>query len=100
MALSRHSFSKKITYNGKSIIATNKTSSRIYSGVLNKKIDCSKYIIKEGERLDTLSLRFYNTSSYWWILAAASGIGWPLQISPGTIIAIPSNLNELFSYVG
>ena len=58
------------------------------------------YIFKIGDRLDTIALKAYKNPDYWWIIAAASGIGWPLQVVPGTIIAIPKNINQIFSYVG
>ena len=32
----------------------------------------------------------------WWIIAAASGIGYPLQVIPGTIVRVPTNISEVF----
>jgi len=31
----------------------------------------------------------YGNSTYWWIIAAASHIGWSLQVPEGTLIRIP-----------
>ena len=46
-------------------------------------------IIATGDdRLDTLAGNIYGDAKYWWVLAAASGIGWSLQIPPGTVISI------------
>lgn len=46
-------------------------------------------IIATGDdRLDTLAGNYYGDSRYWWILAAASGIGWGLQVPAGTVINI------------
>jgi hypothetical protein len=100
MGLSRHSFKKTIIRNGKQILSTNRCSSRIYGGVINGVIICDPYILKEGERLDIIAQRIYKNSEYWWIIAAASGIGWNLQVPPGTIIAIPRDLNQVFAYTG
>ena len=100
MGISRHSFKRNITKNGKTIIATNKCSFRIYSAVKNRSLPCDSYVLKKGERLETIAHRRYKNSDYWWILAAASGIGWNLQVPAGTIIIIPRNLNQVFSYVG
>lgn len=46
-------------------------------------------ILKENQRLDHIAGIEYGDSSYWWILAAASEIGWALQVPPGTLIVIP-----------
>jgi hypothetical protein len=45
--------------------------------------------LRGAERLDTLAGMLYNDSRYWWVLAAASNIGWGLQLPPGTVISIP-----------
>jgi len=44
---------------------------------------------QEGERLDTIAGIEYGDSTLWWIIAAASRIGWALQVPPGTRILIP-----------
>lgn len=46
-------------------------------------------ILHERERLDHIAGRVYENSRYWWVIAAASEIGWALQVPPGTIIRIP-----------
>ena len=51
---------------------------------------------KEGERLDYLAGIYYGDSSFWWVLAAASGIGYALQVPPGTVIRVPSSIAEVF----
>jgi nucleoid-associated protein YgaU len=40
------------------------------------------------DRLDTLAGSLYGDARYWWVIAAASDIGWGLQIPPGTIIRV------------
>jgi hypothetical protein len=48
-----------------------------------------KKIITTGyDRLDTLSGIIYGDARYWWVLAAASNIGWGLQVPPGTTINV------------
>lgn len=45
---------------------------------------------REGDRLDILAGIYYNDGSLWWVIAAASNIGWALQVPPGTLLRIPS----------
>lgn len=47
-----------------------------------------------ADRLDSLSGSIYGDARYWWVLAAASDIGWGLQVPPGTQINIVS-INKL-----
>jgi len=55
----------------------------------NGKISISSQIILTGsDRLDSLAGSIYGDAKYWWVLAASSGIGWGLQVPPGTIINI------------
>ena len=45
-------------------------------------------VVTEADRLDTMSGFIYGDAKYWWILAAASDIGWGLQVPPGTLINV------------
>jgi hypothetical protein len=57
------------------------------------------YILTENERLDIIAGEQYNDSSLWWIIAAASNVGWGLQVPAGTILIIPL-LSDVQNYVG
>ena len=46
-------------------------------------------------RLDHLAYQYYEDPSMWWVIAAASGIGWSLQVPPGTRIVIPIRKDQL-----
>lgn len=46
-------------------------------------------VLAENQRLDQLSAIYYKDARFWWVLAAASDVGWGLQVPPGTIINIP-----------
>ena len=96
MGLSRYSFVPTINFNGRVIYRTNQLSFKIFEAVESNTIQYSTHVLKEGERLDTVAGKSYNDSKYWWIIAAASGIGWSLQVPPGTFLKIPNNLNEVF----
>lgn len=45
--------------------------------------------LSENQRLDHLAAIYYDDSRYWWAIAAASDVGWGLQVPPGTTIVIP-----------
>lgn len=53
----------------------------------------------EGQRLDALAGQLYGDGGLWWVLAATSGIGWWLQVPPGTRIVVPVDINEVMRYV-
>lgn len=48
------------------------------------------FIATGDDRLDALAGTIYGDASYWWVLAAASDIGWNLQVPPGTVIRVVS----------
>ena len=62
-------------------------------------IKTREIVVRGAERLDTLAGSIYGDGRYWWVLAAASDIGWGLQIPPGTIIQIP-DLNDVAALIG
>ena len=97
MALSRYSLTaRRKDSNGKNYVSNSKSNFKIFNAVENRQINYTVHILEEGERLDYLAGIFFGDSSLWWILAAASGIGYALQVPPGTIIRVPSSLNEVF----
>ena len=51
--------------------------------------------LAEAQRLDVLAGEVYGDASLWWVIAAASDIGWALQVPPGTFLRIPTDLNEI-----
>jgi len=72
------------------------------SFVIKKAVDSgviksTQAIVKEHERLDQISSRAYGDPSYWWVIAAASAIGWGMQVPPGVIVTIPTDLSEVLS---
>ena len=56
--------------------------------------------VKEGERIDHIAAQELGSSQLWWVLAAMSDIGWPMQLPPGTVINIPTNLNLIKTITG
>jgi hypothetical protein len=52
------------------------------------------------ERLDIIAGELYGDASLWWIIAAASGIGWGMQCPPGTVLDIPTKIEQITRLVG
>ena len=97
MAISRYAFNQG-QLSGKGI-ATSDNMAKITASVETGAIICTSYILEEGERLDTIAGRVYGDSKYWWIIAAASNIGWGLQVPPGTLLRIPRELDQIMSII-
>ena len=56
--------------------------------------------LQEADRLDIIAHRVYGDASLWWIIAAASNIGWGLQVPPGTRLIIPVNVATIIESIG
>lgn len=54
--------------------------------------------LKEAERLDIMAGKVYGDATLFWVIAAASDIGWCLQVPPGTRIRIP-NLGDVKKFL-
>lgn len=70
-------------------------SNAIYQAVQNNEIDYKTVITSSGDRLDHMAFKEYQNGTYWWIIAAASGVGWWLQVPEGVVIRIPTNLSQI-----
>ena len=71
----------------------------IWRAVTGGALSFETHTLKEGERLDHLAGQFYNDATMWWVIAAASGIGWGLQVPAGTFIRIPTDLTAIAGIV-
>ena len=92
MGLSRYSLSDKVNRN--TGLETNVNMNRIHRAVEEGRISITVVVLEEGQRLDQIAGVFYGDSSYWWAIAAASGIGWALQVPPGTVLRVPKNMGS------
>ena len=72
----------------------------IYQAVTTGRLEFRTHITAEGERLDILAGKYLGDGKLWWAIAAASGIGWNLQVPPGTFLRIPTNAAELNAIIG
>lgn len=70
-------------------------SSYVRKAVVNNQISYTVETTTPGVRLDFYANKYYNDPSMWWLIAAASGIGWWLQMPPGRVLYIPNNLEQI-----
>jgi len=96
MAISRYTFAKQVD---RFRYGTNEINSKIFKAVENDAIQIQTFILEEGQRLDHFAGSFYGTSSLWWVIAAASGIGWGLQVPPGTVLRVPKDINQVYQVI-
>lgn len=68
---------------------TSRAAEAIRSAIRANKIRYKQFTLRGAERLDTIAGSIYGDSRYWWVIAAASDIGWGLQVPAGTIINAP-----------
>ena len=97
MGFSRYTFTPKII--GRTTLATSKVGTRIFNGIKSGAIPYTSMTLKENQRLDHVAANAYGSSDMWWVIAAASGIGWGLQCPPGTILRIPKSVNQILEYL-
>jgi nucleoid-associated protein YgaU len=91
-------YNNDLVIKGGQLLQTNQAITIIRNAINNNEVSFTEHILKEGERLDGIAGRVYGDGSLWWIIAAASNIGWWLQVPPGTVLKIPSNLNYFNSF--
>lgn len=97
MAFSRYARTPILDYGNQYGTAT--SVSAIRAAIATGRISIRQLTLRGAERLDTLAGSIYGDARYWWILAAASNIGWGMQVPAGTIISIPE-LADVNSIVG
>lgn len=96
MSISRYANSPILAFGQQ--LGTSSTVATIRSSIKNNQIPYKTIVLRGNERLDTIAGEAYGDGSLWWIIAAASDIGWGLQLSPGTIINIPT-LDSIASFL-
>lgn len=81
-------------------LGTSRSIEVIRSAIASGDIKITNQMVLRGdERLDTIAGEVYGDARYWWVLAAASDIGWGLQCPPGTIINI-LDLSDVAALIG
>jgi len=93
MSTSRYTYTPRVM--GRSRFGTSSASSKINRAVMSGQLGFTSIVLKGGQRLDHIAGASYGSASLWWVIAAASGIGWGMQCPPGTIVRIPTKLSEV-----
>ena len=98
MALSRYARTPILNY-GK-LFGTGRAREAIQAAIKSGRLTVMNQIVVRGaERLDTIAGEVYGDGSYWWVLAAASNIGWGMQVPVGTVITVV-DLGSVAALVG
>lgn len=97
MAISRYSVTQKINFGSQ--FGTSESIANIRAAIQNGVIATKTIFLKEVIRLDVLAGQYYGDGKYYWLIAAASNIGWGLQVPPNTQIVIP-DLEQSLRYLG
>ena len=79
--------------------ATSKVASRIRRAIDRGVITFKTANVGKGYRLDHAAYEHYQDASLWWVIAAASGIGWGMQIPPGTRLVIPDDIEQVKLFI-
>lgn len=98
MAFSRYR-TDRTTRRGR-LLPTTTGASRLWRAVAEGRVSVERYTLSEGERLDTIAYKAYGDDAYWWVIAYASGIGWPLQVPSGQTVYVPRDLEEVRVAIG
>ena len=84
---------------GGKLLATNTSIRNIRNGIRSGRIKTRFVRTKEGERLDIIAAKYLGDARLWWIVAACSGVGWAMQVPPGTVLNIPVNIAEISALI-
>ncbi len=97
MAISR--YSRDILVNRGRAFGTAGGVNRIRQALRQNRLSVKQVTMNGDARLDVMAGREYGDASLWWVIAAASNIGWGLQVPAGTRILVPTSLEQIAGLV-
>jgi hypothetical protein len=95
VAFSRYENDPRVD-NGR-LLGTNQSISAVRSAVRSGRLSTTTLVLPESQRLDIIAGQFYGDGRLWWVIAAASDIGWWLQVPAGTRIIVPNSIEAVES---
>ena len=93
MGISRFTFARAA--NG--VVGPSTASFRIRKAIQSGNIRYNLVTLEEGQRLDQIAGKIYGDGSLWWVIAAASGIGWGMEVPPGVVLFVPVDAEEVIT---
>lgn len=97
MAVSRYARTPILEFGKR--FGTSRSIETVRRGIEAGTIRLTERTLQGDERLDVIAGREYGNGRYWWLIAAASNIGWAPQVPRGTFLRIP-NLEDVLRLVG
>lgn len=63
--------------------------------------DVSVFLIRTSamDRLDTLAFKYLGAGEYWWVLALLNDIEWAFSFTPGEILKIPYDVQDVLRHI-
>ena len=92
---SRYTFTPRVG----GVVGTVNISSKILKAIESGHLSFSSVVLKQGQRIDHVAASAYGSATYWWVIAAASGIGWGMQLPAGTLLRVPTSLGKVLAYI-
>jgi hypothetical protein len=87
MAFSRYNRTPVLNYGAQ--YGTGRAREAIQAAIAAGRLTTKPMLLRGSERLDTIAGEIYGDSRYWWVIAAASNIGWGMQVPAGTMLKVP-----------
>jgi hypothetical protein len=97
MAISR--YQKDTIMGSPQRLSTAEAVLRVRQAQASGRFTTRELVLSEGQRLDHIAGQLFGDGGLWWVIAATSGIGWGLQVPPGTRLLIPTDINTVLGFV-
>ena len=80
---------------GQTKYGTTRTIGIVRTLINRGEVATKRFIVGDQMRLDHIAEKEYGDATLWWVIAAASGIGWGLQVPANTMITIPIQIDKI-----